>query len=69
MTGGQGRVRQFLTLLVPADVDAPQEPPATLEESGSGWIVRQGDLAVSLGRKNQPITHDARRRIRIDLAE
>ena len=34
-----------------------------------GWIVMQGDLAVSLGRKNQPFISGARRTIRIDLAK
>ena len=69
VTGGEGRTRRFLTLLVPADVDAPSEPPATIEESPAGWIVKQGDLAVVLNRPARQINISAPRTIRIELAD
>jgi hypothetical protein len=70
ISNGDGRVRHFLTLLVPADVGAPAEPRATLEESpgGAGWLVRQGDLSVALVRPGKQIAADSRRVIRIELA-
>jgi hypothetical protein len=69
ISGGSGTSRQFLTLLVPADVEAPAEPGATVEESASGWIVRQGDLAIALSRRGRRVETDAPRTIRIELAE
>jgi hypothetical protein len=68
VAGGNGPVRRFLTLLVPADADAPQEVEATVEESAAGWVVRQGDLAVALVRPGASITSDAARNIRVELA-
>jgi hypothetical protein len=77
ITGGQGRTRTFLTLLVPADVDAPSEPQATLKESSAGWEVSQGDLTVALLRPSpspssppsrRPIARHTLRTIQIDLA-
>jgi len=69
VSGGEGRSRRFWTFLVPADVDAPKEPPATLEESPAGWIVKQGDLAVALVRPGRQINISAPRTIRIELAD
>ena len=66
--GGEGIVRRFLTLLVPADIDAPAEPKAVLQESDAGWLVRQGDLAVALVRPGYQIDPDGARTIRIGLA-
>jgi hypothetical protein len=68
ITGGEGRSRTFLTLLVPADADAPQEPAATLETSPAGWVVRQGDLVVALARLGRKITMDGQRTIHVELA-
>jgi heparin/heparan-sulfate lyase len=66
---GEGRSRRFLTLLVPADADAPAEPIATLEESpATGLLVRQGDLSIALVRGGKPIASDAQRAIRVELA-
>src|SRR5437763_9311617 len=45
ITGGEGPTRRFLTFLVPADVEAPVEPAATVEESAAGWLIRQGELS------------------------
>ena len=68
VSGGTGKSRRFLSLLVPADLDSPAEPQATLEESDAGWIVRQGDLAVALVRPNQNLSVQAPRAVRIELA-
>jgi hypothetical protein len=68
ITGGEGRSRTFLTLLVPADADAPPEPAATLETSPAGWVVRQGDLVVALARPGRKITMDGHRTIHVELA-
>ncbi len=66
---GAGGARRFLTLLVPADFDAPADPPATLEQSAAGWIVRQGDLAVALVQRGKRIQLDSPRSLEIELAE
>ena len=71
--GAEGRVRRFLTLLVPADADAPAEPAATLEETaggGGGWIVRQGELTVALLRagKSAAVPSESRRCIHVEMA-
>jgi hypothetical protein len=58
----------FLTLLVPADADAPPEPPATLERSGDAFVVRQRDLAVVLARDGERPNVRASRLIDIRLA-
>ena len=68
VTGGNGETRRFLTLLSPADIDAPSEAPVALEESRTGFVIRQGDLAVALARPNQRITIDAPRVIHVELA-
>jgi hypothetical protein len=65
---GQTLERRFLTLLAPADVEAPPEPPATVEQTIAGWIIRQGDLAVALVRPGQRISLSAPRSIQIELA-
>ncbi|MEA2711716.1 MAG: heparin/heparan-sulfate lyase [Phycisphaerales bacterium] len=65
---GAGRMRKFLTLLVPSDADAPREPQASVVESPAGWVVRQGDLAVALVRPGRQIALNAPRSIHIDLA-
>ena len=66
--GGAGRTRTFLTMLVPADVDAPREPDATVEQSPAGYLVRQGSLAVALVRPGRQITVAAPRIISLELA-
>jgi hypothetical protein len=43
-----GTSRQFVTLLVPADIDKPAESPASLERQGSEIVVRQGGLTITL---------------------
>jgi heparin/heparan-sulfate lyase len=68
-SAGGGRSRKFLTLLVPADADAPQEAAATVEKSPAGWVVRQGDLAVALARPGSQITLSAPRAIHVELVE
>jgi heparin/heparan-sulfate lyase len=68
--GGAGRTRTFLTLLVPADVDAPPEPEAHLEAFGDdGWTVRQGELSVVLARGGgRRVESRAGRTVRVELA-
>jgi hypothetical protein len=70
--GGTGentsRSRKFLTLLVPADINAPREPDATVAESLAGWTVRQGDLAVALVRPGRQIVVSTPRAIHVELA-
>src|SRR5437763_6462587 len=44
ITGGAGRSRRFITMLAPANVDAPIEPTPSVDESASGWRARQADL-------------------------
>jgi heparin/heparan-sulfate lyase len=70
ITGGQGPLRQFLTLLVPADLDAPPDPPARLEESAAGWVVKQGELTVELLRPGSSgvLKNGEGRVIRVELA-
>jgi hypothetical protein len=72
ITGGDGantgRSRKFLTLLVPANIDAPPAPAARVEESAAGWVVRQGDLAVALVRPGRQIALNAPRAIQVELA-
>jgi hypothetical protein len=63
-----GLSRRILTLLVPADVEAPTEAPARVEVSPDGFLVRQGDLAVALVRPGRTITATAARSIQIELA-
>jgi predicted amidohydrolase len=45
------RTIEFLTLLAPADANAPQEPAPTARREGSGWVIQQGDLTVNLVRQ------------------
>ena len=70
--GGDGtnatRSRTFLTRLVPADVAAPPESAASVEESPAGWVVRQGDLVVALARPGRQITIAGQRTIHVELA-
>ncbi|MGB7159727.1 MAG: heparinase II/III family protein, partial [Tepidisphaeraceae bacterium] len=68
VTGGEGRSRPFLTLLVPADIDAAPQPQAVLTQSPAGWVIRQGELAVALVRPGQQISASAPRLVRIELA-
>jgi len=68
ISGGAGTTRRFLTLLVPADIEAPREPPATLEESPAGWLVRQGALTVALMRPATSISPRGERIVQIELA-
>jgi hypothetical protein len=63
-----GPARRFLTLLVPADIQAAPEPQATIEESPAGWLVRQGDLSVALTRPGQSISGREGRFIHVELA-
>jgi hypothetical protein len=66
-SGGESRTHRFLTLLVPADADAPAEAAAALEESPNGLLVRQGDLSIALVCGGKPIASNARRAIHIGL--
>ena len=71
ISGGDesGRSRTFLTLLVPADIDAPSETTsASVEESPAGFLVRQGDLAVALARPGRAIQVAAPRAFHVELA-
>ena len=69
VSGGSGQTRRFLTLLVPADVNAPTEPPASFEESANGLIIRQGELSIALARRGRKVESSTQRPIHIELAE
>lgn len=61
------RVR-FLTLLVPADADAPPQPAPAVEHMAGGWIVRQGGLAVALLEADSSLPLNAARSICVQMA-
>lgn len=63
-----GRRTRFLTMLVPADIDAPAEQPAKLEETPSGLVIRQGELSVTLTTQSTPVVQLAGRNIVVKLA-
>ncbi|MEX0777853.1 MAG: heparinase II/III family protein [Phycisphaeraceae bacterium] len=66
--GGAG-TRRFLTMLTPADAQAPAEPPVTVERTSDTWIIRQGGLAVTLFQGGQAPQLDGGRVIAVRLAE
>ena len=51
-----GPRHQFVTLLVPADVDQPAEPAASLDRRGGEIVVKQGRLAVTLDTAKQVVS-------------
>jgi hypothetical protein len=65
---GHPRRTRFVTLLVPADADAPAEPAPTIETTGDGFVVRQGGLTVALQAKPGPVPTDGARIIAVALA-
>ncbi|MBA3710238.1 MAG: heparinase II/III family protein [Planctomycetes bacterium] len=65
---GHPRRVRFVTMLVPADADAPAEPPATLTSSNDGFIVQQGGLSVVLQSGAKPLSAGGARVVVVPLA-
>jgi len=63
----QPRRTRFVTLLVPADAEAPTEPAPSIETVGNGFIVRQGGLTVALQATPAAAPTDGTRIITVTL--
>ena len=63
-----GRRTRFLTMLVPADAEAPAEAAVTLEESPAGLVIRQGELTVTFTTQPEPSAQRDGRNIVVKLA-